>query len=48
MPGEDPLTLPTPEDVAEKIVGLCLPGFGETGKLYEFRSGKLLQFAPPA
>ena len=48
MPGEDPLTLPTPEDVAEKIVDLCLPGFGETGKLYEFRSGKLLQFMPPA
>jgi NAD(P)-dependent dehydrogenase (short-subunit alcohol dehydrogenase family) len=48
MPGEDPMTLPTPEDVAEKIVGLCLPSFAETGKLYEFRSGKLLEFMPPA
>jgi hypothetical protein len=41
------MTLPTPEDVAEKIVGLCLPSFAETGKLYEFRSGKLLEFMPP-
>ena len=48
MPGEDPMTLPTPDEVAEKIVDLCLPGFAETGKLYEFRSGKLLQFMPPA
>ena len=42
MPGEDPMTLPTPEEVAEKIVDLCLPGFAETGKIYDFRSGKLL------
>ena len=48
MPGEDPMTLPTPAEVAERIVDLCLPGFAETGKLYEFRSGKLLQFMPPA
>jgi len=48
MPGEDPMTLPTPAEVAEQIIGLCLPGFAETGKLYEFRSGKLLQFMPPA
>jgi NAD(P)-dependent dehydrogenase (short-subunit alcohol dehydrogenase family) len=48
MPGEDPMTLPAPAEVAERIVDLCLPGFAETGKLYEFRSGKLLQFMPPA
>jgi len=48
MPGEDPMTLPTPEEVAEKIVDLCLPSFTETGALYEFRSGKVLQFMPPA
>src|ERR1700758_5427761 len=35
MPGEDPMTLPTPEAVAEKIVELCLPGCTETGKLYD-------------
>ncbi len=48
MPGEDPMTLPTPEDVAEKIVPLCLPSFSETGKLYDYRAGKLLQFIEPA
>jgi NAD(P)-dependent dehydrogenase (short-subunit alcohol dehydrogenase family) len=48
MPGEDPLTLPTPGEVAEKIVPLCSPGFNETGKLYDFPAGKLLSFRPPA
>ena len=48
MPGEDPLTLPTAEDVAEKILALCLPSFGETGKLYDFRAKKLLEFITPA
>jgi NAD(P)-dependent dehydrogenase (short-subunit alcohol dehydrogenase family) len=48
MPGEDPMTLPTPEDVAEKIIDLCLPGVAETGKLYDFRAGKFLEFLPPA
>ncbi len=47
MPGEDPTTLPTPDAVAEKIVPLCLPGFQATGKLYDFRLGKLLSFQPP-
>jgi len=46
-PGIDPETLPAPEQVAEKIVPLCLPSFTETGKLYEYRSGKLKSFRPP-
>jgi NAD(P)-dependent dehydrogenase (short-subunit alcohol dehydrogenase family) len=48
MPGEDPLTLPTPDVVAETIVPLCLPSFQETGQLYDFRAGKLMSFHPPA
>lgn len=48
MPGEDPMTLPTPEVVAEKILDLCLPGCSETGKLYDFRTGKFLEFLEPA
>jgi NAD(P)-dependent dehydrogenase (short-subunit alcohol dehydrogenase family) len=48
MPGEDPMTLPTAEEVAEKILDLCLPGFAETGKLYDFRAGKTLDFTQPA
>ena len=34
MPGEDPMTLETPEKVAEKIVDLCLPSMQDSGKLY--------------
>ena len=48
IPGEDPMTLPTPEQVAEKILDLCLPSFSETGKIYDFRSGKLQEFMRPA
>jgi hypothetical protein len=48
MPGEDPMTLPTPEEVAATIVPLCRPDFSETGKLYDFRAKKLLSFRPPA
>jgi NAD(P)-dependent dehydrogenase (short-subunit alcohol dehydrogenase family) len=48
MPGEDPTTLPVPDEVARKIVDLCLPTFSQTGKLYDFRAGKLLNYTPPA
>jgi NAD(P)-dependent dehydrogenase (short-subunit alcohol dehydrogenase family) len=47
MPGEDPMTLPTPEQVAETIVPLCLPSCMETGKLYDYRAGKFLEFSQP-
>jgi NAD(P)-dependent dehydrogenase (short-subunit alcohol dehydrogenase family) len=39
MPGEDPLTLPTPEDLAPHIVKLALPDWAETGKIYDFPAG---------
>src|SRR5215813_4879403 len=47
MPGEDPMTLPPPEEVAEKIVELCLPGFSETGRIYDFPTRKLMSFRGP-
>jgi NAD(P)-dependent dehydrogenase (short-subunit alcohol dehydrogenase family) len=47
MPGEDPMTLPPPEAVAEKIVALCRPDFKDTGKLYDFPRDKLLSFHKP-
>jgi NAD(P)-dependent dehydrogenase (short-subunit alcohol dehydrogenase family) len=47
MPGEDPSILPTAEAVAEKILPLCLPGFKESGKLYDFPKGALLSFRAP-
>jgi NAD(P)-dependent dehydrogenase (short-subunit alcohol dehydrogenase family) len=48
FPGIDPETLPTPEDVAKAIVPLCLPECAESGKIYDFRAGKFLEFLPPA
>jgi len=47
MPGENPMTLPPPEAVAEKIVALCLPDFTETGRLYDFPRDRLLAFQRP-
>ncbi len=48
MPGEDPMTLPTPEEVAKAIVPLCLPDCTVTGKLYDYRLGRFLDFRTPA
>ena len=47
MPGEDPMTLPSAEEVAEKIVALALPSFTESGKLYDFRFGRLFSYRLP-
>lgn len=43
MPGEDPLTLKTPEDLAPKILALALPSWQETGKVYDFPSDRVLE-----
>src|SRR5712671_3423073 len=48
LPGEDPMTLKTPDAVAEKVVELCLPTFQATGKIYDMRKGALLTPQPPA
>ena len=47
MPGEDPMTLQPPEEVADKIVELCMPGFSETGRIYDFPTRKLMSFRRP-
>ena len=48
MPGEDPNTLKTPEDIAPKIADVCMPGWSETGKLYDFPQDRVLAFKSPA
>jgi len=48
MPGEDPMTLDTPEQAAEFIVPMCLPSWTETGRLYDYPSRSLLSFQPPS
>jgi NAD(P)-dependent dehydrogenase (short-subunit alcohol dehydrogenase family) len=48
FPGEDPLTLDTPDQAAELIVPMCAPDWRETGKLYDYRTRTLLSFRAPA
>jgi NAD(P)-dependent dehydrogenase (short-subunit alcohol dehydrogenase family) len=36
MPGEDPETLPSAEEVAAQIIPLCLPSFTDTGAVYKY------------
>jgi len=47
MPGEDPLILRTPDELAPKIVEICSPEWSETGKLYDFPSDRILSFRAP-
>jgi len=37
MPGENPSTLPTAEDIAPQIVSLCSPDYQETGEIISKR-----------
>jgi NAD(P)-dependent dehydrogenase (short-subunit alcohol dehydrogenase family) len=46
--GEDPMTLDTPEQVAEFIVPMCASSWSETGKLYDYKSRSLMSFRAPA
>jgi hypothetical protein len=48
MPGEDPETLRTPDDLAPHIVRLASPEWSETGKLYDFPTDRVLGYQPPA
>ncbi len=44
MPGEDPQTLPSPEDVAQQLVQMCLPGFKDRGAIYKYAPTGLFKF----
>lgn len=48
MPGEDPLTLKTPEDLAPHLVELASPQWSETGKLFDFPQQAVLSARAPA
>ncbi len=48
MPGEDPETLKTPEELSPKIVELCSPGWTETGRLYDFPTDRVMSFQGPS
>jgi NAD(P)-dependent dehydrogenase (short-subunit alcohol dehydrogenase family) len=48
MPGEDPMTIPAPEEIAPKIVKLCTPEWTETGALYDLPADTVRRFQAPA
>jgi NAD(P)-dependent dehydrogenase (short-subunit alcohol dehydrogenase family) len=48
FPGEDPMTLDTPDMAAEFIMPMCSPDWTETGKLYDYKARTLRSFQPPA
>lgn len=48
MPGEDPETLRTPEDLAPHLVALASPGWAESGTIFDFPQGKVLTPQLPA
>lgn len=48
MPGEDPDTLKTPEDLAPAFVRLARPDWTETGKIYDFPTERVMTFPLPA
>jgi NAD(P)-dependent dehydrogenase (short-subunit alcohol dehydrogenase family) len=46
-PAEDPMTLDTPAQCAEKLVALCLPAYTATGTLYDYIIKDFVQFRKP-
>lgn len=46
MPGEDPETLPSAEEVAAQIVDLCLPSFTDNGAVYRRSPKGLVKVSP--
>ena len=46
-PGEDPMSLRTPEEFAPKLAALCTPSWTQTGKLYDFASESVKSFKAP-
>ncbi len=47
MPGENPETVPHPSEVAEHILALVDPALQETGKIYQFRTGRFVAERTP-
>lgn len=48
VPGENPMTLPTPEQVAAAIVKLTDPGCHRNGMLYDYPKREFQSFTPPS
>lgn len=47
MPGEDPRTLPTPEDIAPMIVSICDKDWPHNGAIYDLGEKRIKHFREP-
>lgn len=47
-PGEDPMRLPTPDEITPYLIQMAAPDWQETGRIYDFPKRKVLDFRPPA
>jgi NAD(P)-dependent dehydrogenase (short-subunit alcohol dehydrogenase family) len=47
VPGEDPMSLPHPSEVAKKILPLASPDFGGTGLIYQSKFDRLVRYKDP-
>jgi NAD(P)-dependent dehydrogenase (short-subunit alcohol dehydrogenase family) len=43
MPGEDPMSIPSPEEVAAQIVPMCVEGFVDNGAVYKYAATGLFK-----
>lgn len=48
VPGEDPMTLPHPSEIASRIVKLADPALVQTGMIYEARTDQWVSYQMPA
>jgi NAD(P)-dependent dehydrogenase (short-subunit alcohol dehydrogenase family) len=48
VPGEDPMTLPHPSEIAAKILPLASPGLTETGLIYQAQNDRFVAYQQPA
>lgn len=46
-PGEDPMTLPTPDEITPYLVEMAAPAWQETGKWFDYPKRKVMSFRAP-
>ena len=47
MPGEDPMTLPHPSELAPAIIDCLVPSCQETGRMYDYPSKSWKDYGSP-
>jgi hypothetical protein len=45
MPGEDPMSLPHPDEVAAQVVTMCSSDFNDNGGVWKYEPGGLFKQA---